>query len=228
MTGIGMHRAKFRIAALFCAAPLLSAAGLDSVLARMDQNAPAFKSMSAKVRRIAHTAVINEDDVSEGTMRMKRNKRDVQFVTAFTSPDLKWVALSGTKAEFYFPKAKLVQEYDLGKVRIEKFLALGFGASGKELKEDYTLKEIGPETVNGQKTVRIELTPKAREVLQQFPSIELWISEDKGYPVQEKFHQAGDDYQTVVYSDVVINPSLPDSAYKLDVPKGTKRESPQK
>jgi outer membrane lipoprotein-sorting protein len=219
-----MHR---RIAAaLFCAAPLLSAASLDPVLARMDQTALTFKSMSAKIRQVAHTAVINEDAVSEGTVHLKRSKRDVQFLADFTSPDPKNVALSGTKVEFYLPKSKVVQEYDLGKVRIEKFLALGFGASGKELREDYTLREIGSETVNGQKTLRVELIPKSREVLQQFPSIELWISEDKGYPVQEKFHQTGDDYQTVVYSDVVINPPLPDSAYKLDLPKGVKREFP--
>jgi len=210
-------------------APCLSAATLDSVLARMDQNAVTFKSMSAKVRRVAHTAVINEDDVSEGTMRMKRNKRDVQFVTEFTVPDLSSVAVSGSKAERYFPKLNVVEEYDLGKIRgIEKYLALGFGASGKELKEDYGIRALGEETVNGDKTLRVELIPKAPQVLQNFPKIELWISEEKGYPLQEKFHQTGGDYQSVTFTDVVINPSLPDSVYKLNPPKGVKRETPQK
>jgi outer membrane lipoprotein-sorting protein len=71
--------------------------------------------------------------------------------------------------------------------------------------------------------VRIELIPKAREVLQQFPKIELWISEATGYPVQQKLYQTGGDYMLITYSDVVINPNLPDSAFKLNVPKGVKR-----
>jgi outer membrane lipoprotein-sorting protein len=65
-------------------------------------------------------------------------------------------------------------------------------------------------------------------VLQQFPKIELWISVDKGYPVQEKFYQTGGDYQALVFTDVVINPALSDSSYKLTLPKGVKREYPGK
>jgi outer membrane lipoprotein-sorting protein len=76
--------------------------------------------------------------------------------------------------------------------------------------------------------MRLELIPKSREVAQQFPKIELWISEATGYPVQQKLYQTGGDYMLVTYSDVVINPSLPDSAFKLNAPKGVKRVSPGK
>ena len=95
--------------------------------------------------------------------------------------------------------------------------------SGKELKADYSLRDLGADTVNGQKTGRIELIPKAKEVSQQFPKIELWISEATAYPVQQKLHQTGGDYMLITYSDVAINPNLPDSAFKLNVPKGVKR-----
>ena len=102
-------------------------------------------------------------------------------------------------------------------------LALGFGASGKELKADYTLQELGADTVNGQKAMRLELIPKSKEVLKQLPRIELWISAATGYPIQQKLHQTGGDYMLATYSDVVINPRLPDSAYKLNLPKGVKK-----
>jgi len=144
-------------------------------------------------------------------------------------PDPKSVAVAGSKAELYYPKLNLVQEYDLGKIKgIDKYLALGFGASSKELKDDYGIKALGEEQVSGDKTLRLELIPKSPQVLQQFPKIELWISEEKGYPLQEKFYQTGGDYQTIAFSDVVINPPLPDSAFKLSLPKGVKRETPQK
>ena len=56
----------------------------------------------------------------------------------------------------------------------------------------------------------------------------LWISDATGYPVQQKFFQSGGDYHFVTYSDLKINPDLPDSALKLKLPKGVKREFPQK
>ena len=52
---------------------VLSGADLETTLGRVDQAAAAFKSMSAKVRRVSHTAVINEDNVDVGRMLLKRS-----------------------------------------------------------------------------------------------------------------------------------------------------------
>jgi outer membrane lipoprotein-sorting protein len=215
--------------ALLCAGTGLRAASLDQVLKRMDQNALTFKSMTAKVRWVSYIAVIKEENASTGTLRMKRSKRDVRVVVEFTSPDPKSVAVAGAKVELYYPKMKTVEEHNLGGHDVvEKYLALGFGASGNELKADYAIREMGVETVNGEQATRLELIPKSKEVLQQFPKIELWISDATGYPVQEKFYQTGGDYTLINYSEVTINPSLPDSAFKLNLPKGVQRVSPGK
>ena len=208
---------------LFAALPGNAAAQtLDELLARMDQNAMSFKSMSAKLTYMSYVAVIKESTVSTGTLTMKRSRREAMVLVDFTEPDPKTVAVAGTKVEIYLPKLQTVEEYDLGK-SVEKYLALGFGASGKELKADYTLQELGADTVNGQKAMRLELIPKSKEVLKQLPRIELWISAATGYPIQQKLHQTGGDYMLATYSDVVINPRLPDSAYKLNLPKGVKK-----
>jgi len=225
-----MSSLRFTLAAvLLCTAPGVRAATLDQILARMDQNAAKFKSVTAKVRWIAYIAVIKEENASTGTLRMKRTKRDVSALVEFTAPDPKSVAVSGSKLEIYYPKMKTIEEYSLGGREVaEKYLALGFGASGNDLKEDYKIKEAGAEQVNGEKVTRLELIPKSGKVLAQFPKIELWISDATGYPVQEKFFQSGGDYTLIVYSDVTINPSLPDSAFKLSPPKGVQRVTPGK
>ena len=80
--------------------------------------------------------------------------------------------------------------------------------------------------VDGEKAARLELIPKDKQVRQQFPKIELWISEAKDYPVQEKLYQTGGDYMLITYSDVVINPSLPDSAFKLNSSEGSEAGVP--
>jgi outer membrane lipoprotein-sorting protein len=224
MTGL-----RFILAAGLICGCSARAATLDQVLARMDQNALKFKSMTAKIRYDSYIAVIKDDNASTGILRMKKTKREVHAMVEFTAPDPKSVAVAGTKLEIYYPNMKTVDEYNLGGHEpVEKYLALGFGASGNDLKADYAIQEVGTATMNGEKTTQLELIPKSKQVLQRFPKIELWISESTGYPVQEKFHQTGGDYTLITYTDVTINPTLPDSAFKLNLPKGVQRVFPGK
>ncbi len=223
-----------RLALLICAIyalPLFADEALDRVLARMDKGASSFKAMSAKIRKVSHTAVVNENTVDTGTMKLKRAKpRDMRMLVDLTEPDQKAMAFQGQKLEMYFPKMRTVQEYDVGKNRelLEQFLLLGFGTSGKELAENYTLKVGGTETVGEQKTTRLELVPKSKEVLQHLKKAELWVSDETGYPAQQKFYLTGGDYALVTYTELKVNPQLSDSALKLNLPKGVKREFPQK
>jgi outer membrane lipoprotein-sorting protein len=204
---------------------------LVDTLARMDRAASAFKNMSANTRRVSHTAVINEDSIDSGAMWLKRSKpQEMRMLIELNEPDTKSVAFQGRKLEIYYPKIQTVQEYDVGKNRalLDQFLLLGFGTSGKELANAHGIKSLGPETVAGQKTTRLELIPKSKEVLQHLKKVELWISDASGYPVQQKFYQPAGDYMLVTYTNLKINIDLPDSALKLKLPKGVKREYPQK
>src|ERR1035441_380125 len=47
---------------------------LDAVLARLDQASISFRSVTADIRKIAHTEVVNVDDVDSGTILVKRLK----------------------------------------------------------------------------------------------------------------------------------------------------------
>jgi outer membrane lipoprotein-sorting protein len=110
---------------------------------------------------------------------------------------------------------------------LEQFFLLGFGTSRADLQASYNLRLVGPDTVGGQKTERLELIPKSKEVLQHLLKFEMWVAEN-GYPIQQKFYLGGGDYQVATYSDMKINPDLPDSALKLKTPKNVKREYPQR
>jgi outer membrane lipoprotein-sorting protein len=224
-----------RYATSVCALVLFAAGGeaapLKEVLARMDATAAAFKGMTAKIRRVSHTAVIDEDNIDSGTVTLKRSKpKEVQMLVELTEPEVKSLAFQGRKLEIYFPKILTVQEYDLGKSRalLEQFLLLGFGSTGKELAANYTIASLGEEEVGGRKAHRLELTPKSAEALQHLKKVELWIAADGGYPSQQKFFLAGGDFTLVTYTDVKLNPPLSDAALRLKLPKGVKREQIQK
>jgi outer membrane lipoprotein carrier protein len=211
--------------------PLPAADTLSQVLARIDSAGASFRSMTAQLKRVSHTAVINEDNTDTGTMRLKRvGPRDTRMRVDFTQPDPKTVTLDGNTFDIYLPKIKTVQEYDVGKNRalLDQFLLLGFGASSKELLKAYEITLVGPETINGEPAQHLSLIPKSKEVLQHLKQVDLWISDRTGYPVQQKLFFPGGDYMLVTYSDLKVNPSLRDSDLKLKLPSGVKYERPQK
>jgi outer membrane lipoprotein-sorting protein len=207
---------------------------LSAVLARMDQTAATFKSLKADIKKVAHTEVINVDDIDVGTIMVKRGLRskDLHMLVEFKQPEVKKLLVVGTKAQLYLLKnPNEVQEFDLTRKfrgMFDQFLLLGFGSNSRDLREAYTVKlgEPAAETVGGEKTTKIELTPKSPEMLATLKRSELWISDSKGIAVQQKMYTGGGDYILATYTNVVVNPSLPD--LKLDLPRGVKITKPLK
>ena len=205
---------------------------LQETFARMDRAAVGFKGLSADLRKDSYTAVINDSTVDSGTIVMKRPKpHDTRMLFEVKDPGGKAYAISGRKAEIYYPKEKRVEEYNLGsyKSMVDQFLLLGFGNTSKELLSSYTVTLGGPDTVANQMTTRLVLVPKSKEMLMHLSKVELWISDATGMPVQQKFDWPGSgDYMLATYSNMKINPNLPDSAVTLTLPKGVTRVFPQK
>ena len=216
--------------AILCAPALTGAENPPPVFAQIDRAAASFKSLTADIRRVTHTDVINEDAIDTGTMRLKRvHPREMRVLIDLGEPDPKSVLVHGKKVEIYYPRIRTVQEYDLGKNRdlLDQFFLLGFGTTSAELQAAYTVRVAGSETAEGQKTTHLELIPKSKEVLQHLKRFELWISDANGLPVRQKFVPPGQNV-AVSYTNIRVNPELPESALKLQLPKGVKREFPQK
>jgi len=204
---------------------------LEAVFAKMDAAAANFKGLMATVRKVSHTAVIDEDSVDTGTIAVKRPKpHDVRMVMQTDPPHATDAEFAGTKARIYYPAMNTVQEWNLGKNKalVDQFLLLGFGSNSTDLERAYSITPGGPETVAGQKTTRIVLVPKDAELRAHFPKFELWVSDDTGLVVQQKFYEPGGDYIMTTYSNLKPAPNLPDSALTLHIPKGAKVEHPQK
>jgi len=211
---------------------LLAAAPAEkAVLAKMDESAAAFRSMSGKIRKVSHTAIIDYDSVESGTIRLKRQRKgDIRLLVDIGEPDPKSYALQGPKAWIYYPKIQTVQEYNLGKQSrlLDQFLLLGFGTPTRDLLRSYTLRVAGEETVAGQKTARVELIPTSAKVLQYLSKAELWISLADGHTIQQKFHEPSGDYRLATYSDVTWDAKLDDGELALKLPKNVQREYPQR
>jgi outer membrane lipoprotein-sorting protein len=205
------------------ALPLL-ADPLSDVFARIDKAAAGFKAVSANVVQTVHTAVINDDNVAHGRIKLKRAKPgDTRVLLEFTDPVPKFVELQGDQARYYLPKEKVVQVYDLRSRRnvVEQGLLLGFGSTSADIKASYDVSMVGPETLNDQATGHIKLVPKSKEVLQNIKQADLWISDATGTPVQQRLFTSGKgDYTQLTYSAVQLNPPLSDKDLRLPPLKG--------
>jgi outer membrane lipoprotein-sorting protein len=203
----------------------LRAESVNDILARMDQSARTFRTFSAKLKRTEYTQVLHSSDVTEGTQRVSKLRSQPVTILEFFGPNAQTIRLSGRTAEVYSPKAKMVEVWDAGKYAkaANQMLLLGFGTSGTELRKDYDVTLGGSETIGGTRTTRIELVPKDRDLKKQVEKIEMWIPEGESAPLQVKVSRTSKDYELASYSEVKVNPALPESDFELKLPADVKR-----
>jgi len=140
------------------------------------------------------------------------------------------MAVKGHKGLMYYPKAKVADEYDLNQLTgaLDQFLLLAFGTSGADLRKTYEVTLAGSDKINGTPASRLELRPKTDELKKYITKIELWIPDGVANAIQEKVTTPSGNYNLVSYSNVKINPNIPDSAFDLKLPKDVQIRHPQR
>lgn len=226
-----MMRTLFTIC-LLALAPSLQATDLNALLRKMDGAAANFQTLQAKVRWVKYSALVEDATTEEGVIVVRRNPdKSVDMLIEFQDPYPYFLSVQGTQVEIYRPKIAQVEEYDLSRSResLEQALLLGFGTAGRFLEENYRIKLQGEETAAGQDTVKLELIPKSPDMINKIPRLEMWISKSGWQPVQQKLYEVNPgDYRLYTYTNIAHNPRLKKSAFRLKIPRGTKRVFPQK
>ena len=107
------------------------------------------------------------------------------------------------------------------------------GGGGHDLLKSYEVKSLGPETVDGVATEKLELIPKSDRFRNNIARILLWIDPARGISVQQQLFEpdskggSDGDYRLAKYSEIKIKQKLPEDVFKLKTTKKTKFVSPQ-
>ena len=195
---------------------------------RMDQAAARFHGMTADVQWISYTAALGDlgkDEQTGNIVILKNPHGEARALVNFIKPDAESFSFEKHTGRQYLPKSNTVNVYDLGKHadQVQQFIMIGFGTSGAELAKSYDMTFLGPDTVNGQETLKLELVPRSADVKKYVTKAELWVpKEGDPYPVQEKLYQPSKDYRISIYSNLRINPKLSSDAAQLKLPPGVK------
>jgi outer membrane lipoprotein-sorting protein len=194
-----------------------SEAELRQVIAQMDRTAARFQTTQAKFVWTQYTAVVNDSDVQKGTVYFRRVHKQVQMAADITEPIPKQVLFTDSKVQLYLPNTNQLTQYDTGKNQavVESFLVLGFGGSGQDMLNSFSVSYLGGETVDGIAAAKLDLVPKSEKARNAFGHIWLWIDLANGISIEQKLFAPDGDYRLASYSDIHLNEKIPDSAFKL-------------
>ena len=219
------------LAALFCLFASLSpltADSLNDILARMDQAAPAFHALTATAALDTYQKIIDSHTNENGNMQMQRSKNgEIRALFAFTgTSDSRTVSFQGKLVRMYYPASKTYQDFDIGNniAVVNQLLFLGFGSSGQQLSQSYTVSVAGEEKIAGQSTTRLLLIPKDPKVADHLVKAEIWIPDNGSNPLQQKFYEPTGNYRLITYTDIVVNPAMA-GTLELKMPRNAKRLS---
>ncbi len=208
-----------------CAAALLAASAfgqkeqgsLEQVYALLDRTSASFKTVQTDFVWDQYQRVVDEHDVQSGVMYFQRAGANVDVAADIQKPERKKLVFMGGEVQVYSFRTRQVTSYQAGKNRdeFESFLALGFGGRGHDLAKSFDVHYRGMETVDGRAAYKLELTPKSDRVKGMFSLITLWIDQQTGMSVLQKFQEGREDYRLAKYTNFKSNQKLPEDAFKL-------------
>jgi outer membrane lipoprotein-sorting protein len=203
---------------------------LKSVLTRMDQTAEKFRTTQADFTWDQYQKVVDETETQKGTLYFRRAKGGIEMAAQITEPNKKYVLFNDSKVRTYQPPP-LDREtvYNTGKHKadVETFMVLGFGGGGHALLKSFDVRYLGTEDAQGVKADKLELVPKSQATRNTFAQILLWIDPARGVSVQQKLLSPEGDYRLAKYSNIQLNPKIPDDVFKLKTTGKTTVVSPQ-
>jgi outer membrane lipoprotein-sorting protein len=212
---------------------------LNAVLKKMDATAAGFRTAQAEFEWDLYEKVIDEvDDIQTGTIYYRRSGKDIEMMADVKmagsdikklKPEPKFVLFNQGKIRMYQPKPDQVTEFDLGKNRadLETYVVLGFGGSGQDLVKTFDVKYVGPESIGGIATAKLELIPKSVKVRNTYKQIFLWIDLERGISVQQQAFQPDGNYRLAKYNSIQVNEKkIPDEVFKLKTTGKTQTISP--
>jgi outer membrane lipoprotein-sorting protein len=197
----------------------------EKVLSQLDAAAASFHSTSAGFEfDSVQTDPIYDKVVQTGTVYYERKDKSFQMAAHISEVNgkaaPKVVLVSAGTVKLY---EKLINQVTvLNKLsQYQSWFMLGFGASGKDLEKKWEIKYLGYETLDGVKTVKLELTPKDPGVRKNLPKVTVWMDPERGVSLKQVFDEGPGQYRVSVYFNIKVNQPLPADAFTLKTDKQT-------
>jgi outer membrane lipoprotein-sorting protein len=202
---------------------------LKGILDRLNVAAANFHSTSADVEfDTIETDPVPDTDVQKGVVYYDRKDNAVRMGVHMTEhngkPSGKAYTYIGGVFKLFEPSANQVTTYaKAGKW--ESYVILGFGASGRDLQAKWDIKYLGPETLNGIKTEKLELVAKDPDVRKNLTKVTVWVDPDRAVSLKQVFILSSTSSYVCHYSNFKFNQSIPADAFTFKTDHQTQLRS---
>jgi outer membrane lipoprotein-sorting protein len=205
-------------------------AGLPGILAQLDSSSAKFTSAQADMHQELFDAVIKDTTKQLGQIYFQRKNGSTQMGIKMLAEDAPAGSPPAQILEFKSPTLRIL-ETGAGKVNefsatgknqalAQTALALGFGGSGHDLEQSWTITDLGPETLKDGaqpvQTEKLDLVAKDDSVRKNyFSHITIWIDPTRNVSLKQVSYAASDgkptgNTRTVYYSNIQLNKDIVD------------------
>lgn len=184
---------------------------LDATLKALDQSSAKFTSAQASFHKDLYTALVKDHDLQEGITYAVRKNGSSEVGIKITGKGARTVEYKNGTARDYNPGTNCYDSYSAAKSKgtIESLLALSFGASGKELAANWTVTDLGTDTImtDGRpvKVEKLDLVPKEQGLRNNITHVQLWTDLATAISHKQIVYAPTGDTQTATYSLIRLN-----------------------
>jgi len=183
----------------------------SAVLKALETAGRGLKTMKAAFVETKVLTLLSEKNETRGNVLLQVPGR---LRWDYTAPQPGVMMIKDAAFARYVPQTKQVFRGPAGG---EADLLVGFGPGAADLGKKYEVTLQPEEKVGAIATWVLDLKPRAGGGL--FSGIRLWVDKTRQIPVQTRLTEPTGDYTTIRFDDVVLNQTLPASAFDLKLPK---------
>jgi len=200
----------------------------DQILRMMHEKSRKISTVQASIVQVKHFGDIGTDQRSAGSLYFRHelpNKDKIRITYRNSNRVKEDLLIDGDKIMLYQPEINQVLITSRAKQAQENpefdFLAAPYGSvSGLKTRyntvyqRDESDIRLGPVGC-----AVILLTPTGQS---SYKSVTFWIEQTSWFPIQYQVAERNGDINTLTLSDIKKNGEVPATAFRLDLPKGTK------
>ncbi|MCI0663910.1 MAG: outer-membrane lipoprotein carrier protein LolA [Acidobacteria bacterium] len=199
---------------------------LTGILNKMEKAHQEMKSLRADLIKQNTNNQIGITDTEYGAFIYKPavGKANGKLRIDYTKPGKDIVSLIGENLVLYQPRINQAVKTTLAKAakgKVSGYAQLvGLDGSLKSQTSNYNIEVIKlDEQINGLSTAVLRLIPKNGN---QVATIDIWVNQQNSLPIQWKIIERNGDFTVVTLNNMEVNTNIPDSAFNVNIPSGTK------
>jgi outer membrane lipoprotein-sorting protein len=198
---------------------------LDEVLRQMDAASAKFQSVEANFEWDLYEKVVKQVTTQQtGNIYFRKEAGKTVMGAKMLSPSVKLIEYrSGLLRLYDVPTNHLTTVRSKGD-QIESFLTIGFGSSGTDLMKAWTISDLGPETINGVETAKMDLVPKDPEIRKNCTHVTIWVDPIRDVELKQVFYMPSDDYRTATYTNIRYNQRVDEKPYQINTNNKTTKD----